>query len=83
MAGKTVAVALHPNIQTLTINNTLKVPVTALLAQAGGGYAVETIDARGVHHVVPVTVGFFGKVGGLAQVSGHLYPRERIVVPGT
>jgi hypothetical protein len=70
-------------IQTLTVNNTLKVPVTALLAQAGGAYAVETIDARGVHHVVPVTVGFFGKVGGLAQVSGHLYPGERIVVPGT
>jgi peptidoglycan hydrolase-like protein with peptidoglycan-binding domain len=70
-------------ITTLTVNNTLSVPVTALLAQAGGGYAVETIDARGMHHTVPVTVGFFGKVGGYAQVSGHLHAGERIVVPGT
>jgi peptidoglycan hydrolase-like protein with peptidoglycan-binding domain len=70
-------------ITTLTVKNTLSVPVTALLAQAGGGYAVETIDARGVHHTVPVKLGFFGKVGGYAQVAGHLHAGERIVVPGT
>jgi peptidoglycan hydrolase-like protein with peptidoglycan-binding domain len=70
-------------ITTLTVKDALSVPVTALLAQAGGGYAVETIDARGAHHIVPVTVGFFGHVSGYAQVSGHLYAGERIVVPGT
>ena len=70
-------------ITTLTVRNALSVPVTALLAQAGGGYAVETIDARGMRHTVPVTIGFFGHVSGYAQVSGHLYAGERIVVPGT
>jgi peptidoglycan hydrolase-like protein with peptidoglycan-binding domain len=70
-------------ITTATVHRALVVPVTALLALAGGGYAVETVDARGVHQLVPVTTGLFDDADGLVQVSGSLYAGERIVVPAT
>jgi hypothetical protein len=61
----------------------LIIPVNALLALAGGGYAVETVDARGVHHLVAVTTGLFDDADGLVQVSGALSPGDRVVVPAT
>jgi hypothetical protein len=61
----------------------LIVPVGALLALAGGGYAVETVDARGAHHLVPVTTGLFDDADGLVQVSGALSAGEHVVVPTT
>ena len=57
-------------------------PVAALLARSGGWYAVETVDARGRHHLVPVTLGAFDDADGLVQVRGALRPGDRIVVPG-
>jgi hypothetical protein len=75
---------VQTKITSLTVHNALGVPVTALLAQTGSRYAVETIDAHGVHHLVPVTLGMFDNVDGLVQiVSGRLHRGERIVVPGT
>jgi hypothetical protein len=75
---------VETKITSLTVTNALSVPVTALLAQTGSRYAVETIDAHGVHHIVPITVGMFDNVDGRVQVlSGHLMVGERIVVPGT
>ena len=44
-------------------------PVDALLALAGGGYAVEVAEGR-VHHLVAVTLGLFDDAEGLVQVSG-------------
>lgn len=75
---------VQTKITSLTVSNALSVPVTALLAQTGSRYAVETIDAHGVHHIVPVAIGMFDNVDGRVQVlSGDLYPGERVVVPGT
>ncbi|HEV2362191.1 MAG TPA: peptidoglycan-binding domain-containing protein [Acidimicrobiales bacterium] len=37
----------------------LAVPITALLALAGGGYGVEIIDRDAAHHLVGVTTGVF------------------------
>jgi Putative peptidoglycan binding domain len=73
------------------VSNALIVPVTALVPQmagdgqaGGGGYAVETVDAHGVHHLVPVTLGLFDDADGLVQViSQHLSAGQPIVVPAT
>jgi peptidoglycan hydrolase-like protein with peptidoglycan-binding domain len=46
----------------------LAVPVAALLALTEGGYAVETVDAAGQHHLVAVRLGVFS--GGMVEVAG-------------
>jgi hypothetical protein len=46
--------------------NVLSVPVTALLATSGGGYAVQ--EASAPHHLIPVTTGLFA--AGYVQISG-------------
>jgi multidrug efflux pump subunit AcrA (membrane-fusion protein) len=53
---------------TQTRRGVLAVPVTALLALKEGGYAVETIDPAGQHHLVAVRLGVFS--GGMVEVSG-------------
>lgn len=63
-------------ITSQTVKNALAVPVTALLATTGGGYAVEVVPG---HHLVPVTLGIFDDAAGLVQVTGHLHPGERVV----
>jgi multidrug efflux pump subunit AcrA (membrane-fusion protein) len=66
------------------VTHALSVPVTALLAQAGGGYAVETVDAGGERHLVPVDLGAFDDTNGLVQVRGSgLRAGQRVVVPAT
>ncbi|MGH9183303.1 MAG: hypothetical protein ACRDZ9_05740 [Acidimicrobiales bacterium] len=60
------------------------VPVTALLALAGGGYAVEVADPDGTRHLVPVDLGLFDDAEGLVQVTGSgLEAGQRVVVPST
>jgi hypothetical protein len=61
----------------------LAVPVTALLAQSPGGYAVEVIGADDTRRLVPVTAGIFDDSSGLVQVSGALMPGQRVVVPAS
>ena len=46
----------------------LAVPVTALLAVAGGGYAVQTAGPHG--RLLPVTTGLFDDSSGLVAVTG-------------
>jgi hypothetical protein len=66
-----------------TVHNVLVVPVSALLAQSSGGYAVEVVGAGEARHLVPVTTGVFDDADGLVQVSGALTPGQRVVVPST
>jgi len=71
-------------ITTATVPSALAVPVTALLAQSGGGYAVEVVNAGGTHHLVPVSLGLFDDADGLVQVSGSgLAAGQQVVVPTT
>jgi multidrug efflux pump subunit AcrA (membrane-fusion protein) len=58
--------------------NVLAAPVTALLAQSGGGYAVEVVARDGTHRLVPVEVGMFAS--GYVEVSG-VAAGTRVVVP--
>jgi hypothetical protein len=76
--------SVQVQITTARVRSALVVPVDALLALTGGGYAVEAIDLRGLHHLVRVTLGLFDDADGLVQVSGSgLFPGQRIVVPST
>ena len=83
-AGSLDQAPVRVQISTSGVSNALIVPVTALLPQPGGGYAVETLDAQGIHHLVPVTLGLFDDADGLVQVmSQHLSAGQAIVVPAT
>ena len=68
------------NITTATARNVLVVPVTALLAQSSGGYAVEVVGPGNTRRYVPVRPGIFDDTSGLVQVTGALTPGERVVV---
>jgi multidrug efflux pump subunit AcrA (membrane-fusion protein) len=59
----------------------LAVPVTALVALAEGGYAVEVSDpATNATQLVKVTTGLFA--GGQVEVTGAgLHEGQRVVVP--
>jgi multidrug efflux pump subunit AcrA (membrane-fusion protein) len=58
------------------------VPVDALVALSGGGYALEVAPAHGAHYLEAVTVGLFDDADGNVQVSGTgVYNGERVVVP--
>jgi peptidoglycan hydrolase-like protein with peptidoglycan-binding domain len=71
------------SITTQTVKNVLVVPVDALIALSGGGYAVE-VDSDGSRHLVPVTLGMFDDGEGLVQVSGSgLREGQRVVVPAS
>lgn len=70
-------------IVTRVISNALVVPVDALLALAGGGYAVEVVDSGGSHRLLSVLSGLFDDANGVVQVTGpQLAAGQRVVVPG-
>jgi hypothetical protein len=70
-------------ITTGSVPGALAVPVDALLALAGGGYALELVEGR-VHRLEAVTLGLFDDAEGLVQVSGReVAAGQRVVVPAT
>jgi len=74
---------VNVEITTERVENVFAVPVDALLALAGGGYAVEVAEG-GVHRLEAVTVGLFDDAEGVVQVSGQgLSAGQRVVVPAT
>jgi hypothetical protein len=71
-------------ITSRTVHNVLAVPVYALLALAGGGYAVEVANADGTRHLVAVSPGLFDDAAGLVQVTGTgLAAGQHVVVPAS
>lgn len=62
--------------------NVLRVPVTALLAGAAGGYQVAVVDDTG-RHLLSVTTGLFDEHAGMVEVTGELTEATRVEVPVT
>lgn len=83
-AGRLDQAPVQVSITTSSVDNALVVPVNALLALAGGGYAVEVAGSGGVHRLVAVDLGLFDDSDGLVQVTGtDVHAGQRIVVPST
>jgi hypothetical protein len=71
------------SIITESVRDALAVPIDALLALAGGGYALELVE-DGVHRLEAVSLGLFDDADGLVQVSGQgVSAGQRVVVPAT
>ena len=71
-------------ITTATAPDVLTVPVTALLARPGGGYAVEITGAGNARTVLPVSVGLFDDAQGRVQISGSgLHAGQHVVIPAS
>jgi hypothetical protein len=69
------------SITTASVADALSVPVDALLALAGGGYALELAEGS-TRHLEAVTLGLFDDAEGLVQVSGaSVRAGQRVVVP--
>ncbi len=66
--GTGVDVQVQVSLALQAARDVLAVPVTALLALAGGGYGLEVVTPSGAHHLVSVTTGLFA--GGRVQVDG-------------
>ena len=82
--GKWDQAPVQVGITTASVRNALVVPVIALLAQSGGGYAVEVVGAGASNHLVPVSLGLFDDADGLVQVTGSgLAAGQKVVVPAT
>jgi hypothetical protein len=80
-AGGLDQAPVQVTIVTGRVPDALVVPVSALLAQTGGGYAVEVAGSPG-NHLVRVSPGLFDDADGLVEVTGTgLSPGQRVVVP--
>ncbi|MFF0445136.1 peptidoglycan-binding protein [Streptomyces sp. NPDC004609] len=66
--GRYQAATVEVTLRAETRENVLTVPVNALVAQSGGGYAVEVVTAEGTEQR-PVELGMFAD--GMVEVSGN------------
>jgi hypothetical protein len=83
-AGKLDQAPVSVAITTASVKNVLVVPVNSLLALAGGGYAVEAVNATGIHRLIPVELGLFDDSNGLVEARGAgLRAGQRVVVPAS
>jgi peptidoglycan hydrolase-like protein with peptidoglycan-binding domain len=77
--GTGTGVPVQVSLTVQSVRHVLAVPVSALLALSGGGYALELVTPSGRHRLVGVTAGIFA--GGLVQVSGAgVVPGVKVVV---
>jgi hypothetical protein len=81
-AGRLDQAPVQVAVTTAEARDATVVPVTALLALAGGGYGVEVADGA-ARRIVPVDLGIADDADGLVQVTGELRPGQRVVVPAS
>ena len=76
--GTGTGVSVQVSLAIQSVRGVLAVPVSALLALAGGGYGLEVVGPSGAHHLVGVTAGPFA--GGQVQVTGPgIAPGTKVV----
>jgi len=80
IAGDLDQAPVNIDVVSSKATNVLSVPVTALLAQQGGGYAVQVVRA-GTITIVPVAPGFYSDDGFVQISSPRIRAGERVVVP--
>jgi peptidoglycan hydrolase-like protein with peptidoglycan-binding domain len=81
--GRLDQAPVNVSITSESVEGALAVPIDALLALAGGGYALEVVEG-GVHRLEAVSLGLFDDADGLVQVSGQgVSVGQRVVVPAT
>jgi hypothetical protein len=71
--------AVQVSLTVQSVRHVLAVPVDALLALAGGGDALEVVDASGQHRLVGVRTGVFAN-GNVQVLGGDLRPGTEVVV---
>jgi hypothetical protein len=77
--GTSSGVPVQVALTTHAADGVLAVPVSALLALAGGGYGLEVVEPSGAHRLVGVHTGVFS--GSQVQVSGpQIAAGTRVVV---
>jgi peptidoglycan hydrolase-like protein with peptidoglycan-binding domain len=67
------------HVTTVAASDVLVVPVEALLALSGGGYALEVANGDGTTHLVKVTLGDFAD--DLVAVTGDVEAGDQVVTP--
>jgi hypothetical protein len=67
LTGTAIGIPVQVSLTTSSVRRVLAVPVSALLALAGGGYGVEVVEPSGAHRLVGVRIGMFA--GSQVQVS--------------
>jgi hypothetical protein len=83
-AGSLDQAPVTVSITNATVPLALVVPINALVALAGGGYALEAVNPAGIHRLIDVSVGLVDDADNLVQVSGSgLSVGEHVVVPST
>lgn len=81
LAGDVDQEPVQVGVITQSVQQVLAVPISALLASADGGYAVEVL-AGGHRRLVPVTTGLFDDEDSLVEVRGaELRAGMQVVVP--
>lgn len=81
--GRLDQAPVNVSITTESAENVFAVPIDALLALSGGGYALEVAEGR-THRLEAVSLGLFDDADGLVQVSGRgVSAGQRVVVPAT
>lgn len=66
--GTGAGISVQVSLSVQSVRQVLAVPVSALLALTGGGYALEVVTPAGRHRLVGVRTGAFA--GGQVQVTG-------------
>lgn len=81
-AGPLDQAPVQVSIISESVDNVLAVPVNALLALAGGGFAIEVVEADNTRKLYPVELGLFDNSAGVVEIRGTgVTAGQTVVVP--